>query len=751
MEHLQVTETFGVDGMTCAACSGAIERKLSKTEGIDQIAVNLSTTKATVTFDPSKIKLSEIKAIITKLGYEPRSTERPVTVDEEKEKREREIKELRFKFRLAISFAIPLLIVAMGPMIGMPFPQFLDMMEHGLRYAGLQILLLIPILYAGRSFYKVGLKHLFGGNPNMDSLIAIGTLAAILYSLYSVYQIAMGDHMAVDHLYFESAGVIIALILLGKMLESVSKGKTSESIKKLMGLSPKTAIVLVKGEEYEIPTDEISVGDIVVVKPGTKFPVDGVIVTGSTTVDESMLTGESLPLSKTVDDPVYGATTNMSGNVQFRATKVGADTALAQIIKLVEDAQASKAPISRFADIISGYFVPTVIVIAVLAAAAWLLTGHDTVFSLKILIAILVIACPCALGLATPTAIMVGTGRGAELGILVKGGEALETAHHVDTVLLDKTGTLTKGRPEVTDYIAFDLPAEIDKQTLLEYIASTEHMSSHPLAHSIVEYAQSKGASLTDPDQFEEVPGHGLIAHFGVNRLAIGNERLMTKYQLNPEICRAEIERVTGEAKTPMIVAWNEQVVGLIAASDVVKENSAEAIRQLHQMGIETVMLTGDNRKTAEAIAKKLGIDQVIAEVLPSGKSDAVRQLQEQGKKVAMVGDGINDAPALVQADIGIAIGSGTDVAMESADIVLIKNDILDVVTAIKLSKRTIRNIKQNLFWAFIYNVIGIPIAAGVLHLFGGPLLSPMFAAAAMSMSSVSVLSNALRLRGFRP
>ena len=540
---------------------------------------------------------------------------------------------------------------------------------------------------------------------------------------------------------------IITLILLGKTLETITKGKTSEAIKKLIGLTPKTAIVLNGDQEIEMPVEEIEIGDIVIAKPGSKIAVDGVIVDGYSSIDESMLTGESMPVDKKVNDSVYGASINKTGMIKYKATKVGDETALAQIIKLVEQAQGSKAPIARMADIISGYFVPVVFVFAVLAALAWYLSGQDIIFTLKVFIAILVIACPCALGLATPTAIMVGTGKGAELGVLVKSGEALETAHKIDTIIFDKTGTLTKGKPEVTDIIAFD---PFSSDDVLKVAYSAEYGSEHPLAQSIVKKGVSANLERLNIDAFEEIPGHGLKATISGQEVYLGNIKLMKLANVDYEQSMEAFNKLAEEGKTPMFLAIDQKLAGIIGAADVLKENSIAAIQKLHKMNIKTLMITGDHEKTARAIAKTVGIDDVLAEVLPSDKASSVKSLQEQGRTVAMVGDGINDAPALAQADVGIAIGSGTDVAMESADIVLMKSDLLDVVSAIALSRATIRNIKQNLFWAFIYNVIGIPVAAGLLYLFGGPLLNPVIAAAAMSLSSVSVLTNALRLKTFK-
>ena len=637
-----------------------------------------------------------------------------------------------------------------------PIPRILYPMQYPLNYAIAQILLTIPIVLSGHRFYTVGFKAFVQGSPNMDSLIAIGTSAALVYSFYSTSQILAGNFGAVEGLYFESAGVIIALISLGKYLEAVSKGKTSEAIKKLMGLAPKTAIIIRDGREAEIPIDEVEIGHVLLVKPGGKIPVDGVIVDGHSAVDESMLTGESIPIDKKPGDNVFAATINSNGVIKFKATKVGSDTALAQIIKLVEDAQGSKAPIAAMADIVSGYFVPAVCAIALAASAAWYFLGMPpdgwthVQFALTIFISILIIACPCALGLATPTAIMVGTGKGAENGILFKGGEALETAHKVNAIVFDKTGTLTEGKPDVTDIVAAK-DSGMDEGKLLQITASAEKGSEHPLGEAIVRHAKNGAVDFLPAGDFQALTGRGVEATIEGKRFCIGNRKLMDERGIDLGSLEDESDRLAEEGKTPMYVALEGRLAGIIAVADVLKQSSAEAVKALRSMGITVAMITGDNAKTANAIARMAGIDRVLAEVMPQDKSNEVKKLQGEGFRVAMVGDGINDAPALVQADIGIAIGSGTDIAMESADIVLMKSDLMDVPTAISLSRSTIRNIKQNLFWAFAYNTAGIPVAAGILHIFGGPLLNPMLAAAAMSLSSVSVLTNALRLRHFAP
>lgn len=742
-----------IGGMTCAACAQRVEKAIGRLEGVASASVNFATEKATVTYDPQKVRLSVIRGAIEKAGYKALEANKADAAEEDRIRKQREIKTLWTKFIVSAVFSVPLLYIAMVPMIKivrLPFPAGIDPMQYPLIYALAELLLVAPVIGVGYKFYTIGFKALIQRSPNMDSLIAVGTTAAVLYSIYNVFEIANGSFQAVESLYFETAGVIITLILLGKSLEAVSKGRTSEAIKKLMGLAPKTAIILEDGVEKEIPIDEVEIGDIILVKPGDKIPVDGSVLGGHTAIDESMLTGESMPVDKKEGDQVYAASLNTTGTIQFRAEKIGSDTALAQIIKLVEDAQGSKAPIAQMADIVSGYFVPVVCVIALLSGIAWYLgTGGDLKFALTIFISVLVIACPCALGLATPTAIMVGTGKGAENGILIKGGEALETAHKINTIVFDKTGTITEGKPTVTDV----LPVEgISGEQLLQLTASAEKGSEHPLGQAIVHGAEDAGLALSAAEQFESLTGRGIEAKINGEDILAGNRKLMVEREISLKGMEEVSDRLAEEGKTPMYVAVNGKLAGIVAVADVVKESSRTAIESLHRMGIEVAMITGDNKKTAAAIAKQVGIDRVLSEVLPQDKSDEVKKLQTGGRKVAMVGDGINDAPALAQADIGIAIGSGTDVAMESADIVLMRSDLMDVPTAINLSKQTIRNIKQNLFWAFGYNVIGIPIAAGLLHLlFNGPLLNPIFAAAAMSLSSVSVLTNALRLKRFKP
>jgi Cu+-exporting ATPase len=653
------------------------------------------------------------------------------------------------RFGVALSAAIPLLYISMGHMLGLPLPGFLHPMDHPLEFALAQIILVLPALWAGRKFYTVGTKTLLRGSPNMDSLIAIGTSSAMVYSLWSTVQIALGDASGTGHLYFETVAVIITLILLGKYLEARSKGKASEAIKKLMGLAPRTAIVVSARADIEMPIDEVSVGDVIRVRPGERVPVDGLIESGRASVDESMLTGESIPSDKEPGDKVSGATVNGPSMFTFRATAVGADTALARIVRLVEEAQGSKAPIAALADKVSGIFVPVVVVIAFLSAGSWLLGGQSFEFAVRVFVAVLTIACPCALGLATPVAIMVGTGRGAQLGILIKGGEALENAHRVRAIVLDKTGTITEGKPAVVEVVSYR--GQTPENSLLAIAASAEKGSEHPLGAAIVREAEARGLSLESPGRLSAEPGRGIEAGIGDRTVIVGNARMMAERSIDTGVADGDMARLSAAGKTAMLVAIDGALAGLVAVADVVKPSSAAAIAALRRLGIETAMITGDSQAVAQAIGREVSVDRVVAEVLPEDKAAAVRSLQASGRLVAMVGDGINDAPALAAADVGIAIGSGTDVAAESADIVLVRNDLSDVVAALALSRATMRNIKQNLFWAFGYNILGIPIAAGALYLFGGPLLNPIFAAAAMSMSSVSVVTNALRLRRFDP
>ncbi|MFW7383683.1 heavy metal translocating P-type ATPase [Vagococcus fluvialis] len=745
-EHMQ----YDIVGMTCASCSQTIEKVINKLDGVQSASVNLATEKMVVDFNPSELSSNDIMEAVKNSGYSAKeSLSQEAQADLDKEKKEKHIKKMWSRFWQSAVLTVPLLYIAMGEMVGLPIPEMIHPMVYPERFALLQLALTIPVLIIGRPFFIVGFRALFKGHPNMDSLVALGTSAAALYSLYGTIMVLLGDHHFAMNLYYESAAVILTLITLGKYFEAVSKGKTSEAIKKLMGLAPKTAIVIRDGVETEISVDDVVLGDVIVVKPGDKIPVDGVIVSGTSAVDESMLTGESIPIEKKAGDKVIGASINKNGSFQFEATKVGKDTTLSQIIKLVEDAQGSKAPIAQLADKVSGVFVPIVIVLAILSGVVWYFLGQESwVFALTITISVLVIACPCALGLATPTAIMVGTGKGAENGVLIKSGDALETTHKIETIVFDKTGTITEGKPVVTDIL---VTGSLSKDDFLLLAASAEKGSEHPLGEAIVLAAEEQGMTFKEIDHFVAIPGHGIEVEIEKETFILGNKKLMLEKQIDLLDFEEESNRLAKEGKTPMYIANSHELLGIIAVADTIKESSVRAIEKLHRMGLEVAMLTGDNKRTAEAIAKQVGIDRVLSEVLPEDKANEVKKLQQEGKKVAMVGDGINDAPALAQADIGIAIGSGTDVAMESADIVLMRSDLMDVPTAIELSHATIKNIKENLFWAFLYNTLGIPVAMGLLYLFGGPLLNPMIAGAAMSFSSVSVLLNALRLKRFKP
>ncbi|MFK4784945.1 heavy metal translocating P-type ATPase [Fusobacterium sp. MFO224] len=741
-------QIFKIQGMTCAACAKTVERVSKKLDGVNEADVNLATEQLSINYDEKIVSEENIKEVIKNAGYTALNKEEAPSFEERRKEKQSEIKTLWKRFLISAIFAVPILYISMGHMFGLPLPNILNPIINPVNFTLSQLMLTLPVVILGHKFYTVGSKSLIKGNPNMDSLIAIGTGAAFLYGLYAAYQVMIGNIIYAKNLYFESAAVIITLISLGKYLEGVSKGKTSEAIKKLMDLAPKTATIIREGKEAVISIEEVQVGDIIIVKPGEKIPVDGDITKGNTSVDESMITGESIPTEKIIGDSVVGASINKNGFIEYKATKIGEDTTLAQIIKLVENAQGSKAPIADLADVIAGYFVPTVIGLAILSGLSWYFIGGETVkFSLTIFIAVLVIACPCALGLATPTAIMVGTGKGAENGVLIKSGVALERAHEVEIVIFDKTGTITEGKPKLTDVIATE---NTEESQLLQLIASAEKGSEHPLGEAIVNGAMEKGIKLKDVDSFEAVPGHGIEVKIGNKTILAGNFKFMTDKKIKLGKLRDISDELASDGKTPMYVAIDGKASGIVAVADTVKKSSKRAIEKLHEMGIKVAMITGDNKKTAEAIGRQVNIDTVLSEVLPEDKSKAVKNFQEYNRKVAMVGDGINDAPALAQADIGIAIGSGTDVAIESADIVLMRSDLMDVPTAILLSKSTIKNIKQNLFWAFGYNILGIPIAMGILHLFGGPLLNPMIAGTAMSFSSVSVVTNALRLKRFK-
>ena len=744
-----VKKTFNIEGMTCASCAQTIEKATQKLRGVNLSSVNLATEKLVVEYDPGMVNLTDIIKAVMDSGYEAHEEVATAdTVDQDKEKKQKEIKSLWNRFLISALFTAPLLYIAMGHLVNAPLPDFINPMMNPEAFAIVQLVLTLPVVAVNSKIYRNGFKALSKGHPNMDSLISLGTSAAFLYGVFATVMIFRGEVAYANELYYETAAVILALIVLGKYLETLTKGKTSEAIKKLMGLAPKTALVVRNGKESEISIDEVVVGDIIVVRPGGKMPVDGVVIEGLTSVDESMLTGESIPVEKSVGDAIIGASINKNGTIRYKATKVGKDTALSQIIKLVEDAQGSKAPIAKMADIISGYFVPIVIAIAILSALAWYFAGQTGVFALTIAISVLVIACPCALGLATPTAIMIGTGKGAEHGVLFKSGTALETTHKLNTIVFDKTGTITEGKPKVTDIITAE---GISETELLTLSASAEKGSEHPLGEAIVNSAEEKGLAFLKTETFNAIPGHGIEVTINGQHLLLGNKKLMDERHIGLGNLASASDALASQGKTPMYIAKDGKIAGIIAVADTVKESSLRAIKKLHKMGIEVAMITGDNKRTAEAIAKQVGIDRVLSEVLPEDKANEVKKLQDEGKKVGMVGDGINDAPALAQADVGIAIGSGTDVAIESADVVLMRSDLMDVPTAVELSKSTIRNIKENLFWAFAYNILGIPFAMGVVYAFGGPLLSPVIAAAAMSFSSISVLLNALRLKGFQP
>lgn len=752
-------EKYMITGMTCSACSARVDKCVRKLDGVKDVNVNLLTNSMSVVYDESVLNPDTIVGAVTDAGYgaylDQPAAAAPASGTARAKKPDVLAEQMKsMKHRLIVSFAflIPLMYISMGSMVGLPLPGFLDGMEDAVAFGLTQFLLCLPIIYVNRKYYQVGFKTLWHRAPNMDTLIAIGSSAALIYGLFAIYRIGYGlgvQDMELVHqyhmdLYFESAAMIVTLITLGKTLEARSKGKTGEALSKLMDLAPETALVERGGQQVEISSAQVQSGDTVVVKPGSRIPVDGVIIEGSSSLDESAITGESIPVEKGPGDTVVSATMNKTGFFKFRATKVGDDTTLAQIIHLVEDASSSKAPIAKIADKIAGIFVPIVMVIALLAVIVWLLMGYSFEFAMSTGIAVLVVSCPCALGLATPVAIMVGTGKGAENGILIKSGEALETAHSIDTVVLDKTGTITEGRPQVTNIISV-LPAD----QLLQIAAALEKPSEHPLAEAILK--QAEGLPAPSVENFEALSGRGVTGLIEGTRYYAGNKALMTEHHIDISRAKGDLARLADEGKTPLLFATDAEYLGIIAVSDVVKPTSRAAIQQFKSMGIQVVMLTGDNQRTAQAIQKQLDIPSVIAEVLPQDKEREIARLQSEGHRTAMIGDGINDAPALARADVGIAIGAGTDVAMESADIVLMKSDLMDAVTAVQLSKAVLRNIKENLFWAFFYNTIGIPLAAGLLFIPFGLKLSPMFGAAAMSLSSVCVVSNALRLKFFKP
>lgn len=733
-------KTYKISGMTCSACAARIERAMKKLDGMEEANVNFASEKLYVTYKENNLSENDILTAIQKAGYN-------VASSDDKKPRKSMHEQLFKRFIISVCFSVPLLIVSMGHMAGLPLPSIIDPMDNPLNFALFQLILTIPVIIAGIKFFTAGIRNLVHLSPNMDSLIAVGTLSAVGYGFYAIYMIIEGHEHYAMHLYFESAAVILTLITLGKYLEAVSKGKSSQAIRELMELSPKISMVRRGDTEMQVKSELVRIGDTVIVKPGERFPVDGTVTKGSTSVDESMLTGESIPVEKNTGDKVIGASINKNGYIEYTAEKVGSETALSQIIRLVEEAQGRKAPIARLADVISAYFVPVVIVLAIISAIGWKLAGESASFCMTIFVSVLVIACPCALGLATPTAIMVATGRGAKMGILIKGGEVLETAHKINTAVFDKTGTVTEGVPSVTD---IKVTQGFDENNILALCASAEKQSEHPLGESIVKEAENRNIKLSEVESFEYISGMGIRAEIGGSIVLIGNKRLMSENNVDTSGIEKTAIEFAEAGKTPVMCAYSGKAAGIIAVADKIKPDSRNAIASLEKSGIECVMLTGDSEKTAIAIAGQASIKKVIAEVMPEDKANQIKKLQDEGKTAAMIGDGINDAPALAQADVGIAIGTGTDVAIESADIVLMNGSLEGVDTAVRLSRAAIRNIKQNLFWAFGYNVLGIPIAMGVLHIFGGPLLNPMIAAAAMSLSSVSVLANALRLKKFR-
>ena len=736
-----------VQGMTCASCVNRVEKALKSSKGVVNANVNFATQRASVEYLPGEVTIRDLKRVVQEAGYEVLDVKEEDIVEKERLAREVELSSLKWKFITGTALLAPILILMYGA----------SLLEKGFGLSSqtnffIQFVLATPVqFWAGRQFYVGFWKAAKHKTSDMNTLIAVGTSAAYIYSLIATFlpHLFMVKGVMLD-VYFDTSAAIIVLILLGRFLEARAKGKTSEAIKKLIGLQPKTARIIRDGNEVDIPVADVAAGDIVVVRPGERIPVDGIIKEGYSSVDESMVTGESLPLEKKEGDTVIGATINKTGTFRFKATKVGKDTVLAQIIRLVQEAQGSKPPIARMVDVIASYFVPVVIALAIITFIVWALFGPRPAFTYAFLnfVAVLIIACPCALGLATPTSIMVGTGKGAENGILIRGAEALETAHQLNTIVLDKTGTLTRGEPSVTDIIE---SGAFPTRELLTLAASAERGSEHPLGEAIVKKARAEGLNLMEPKDFQAIAGYGIEATIGSKRILLGNSRLMEERKVALHGLAGEAERLSGEGKTPMFLAVEGKGAGIIAVADTLKENSKEAVEAFHRMGLAVVMLTGDNERTARAIAQQMGIDRVLAEILPERKAEEIRKLQAEGKKVGMVGDGINDAPALAQANVGIAIGTGTDVAMEASDITLIGGDLRGIVTAIALSKATIRNIKQNLFWAFAYNTILIPVAAGVLFPFFGILLNPIFAAGAMAFSSVTVVSNALRLRRFKP
>lgn len=737
-------ETYLIDGMTCASCVATVENAVKKLPGMTSCSVNLTTEKMAVSYDDSQVNQEKIEQAVADAGYGAKLFVQGQAASQE-EREEKRLAGMKQRLIWSTIFTFPLLYISMGSMMGLPLPAFLEAASHPLTFTLVQLALTLPVMAIGWHFYRTGFKTLFKGHPNMDSLVAVATTAAFLYSLASTYHVFLGHAHHVHQLYFESVAVILTLITLGKFFETLSKGRTSEAIKKLMHLSAKEALVVRDGQEILLPIEELVLGDQVLVKPGQKIPVDGQVLSGHSSVDESMLTGESIPVEKAIGDQVYGGSINSQGVLTIETQKLGKDTLLSQIIKLVEDAQATKAPIAKIADQVSGVFVPVVMGIALVTGLAWFfLGGQSFSFALTVAVSVLVIACPCALGLATPTAIMVGTGLAAKNGILFKSGDSLELAHQVDTIVFDKTGTLTRGKPELVSLTSYQ--ADWNREQLLRAVASLEAQSSHPISQALVDKAKEEGLSLSAVQDFENLAGFGLKGQVAGRELLVGNKALMEKEEVDLSSAQADFVQLTQEGQTPIFVASQGQLLGLLGVADQLKPDSQAAIQALQAKGIEVVMLTGDNEQTAQAIAQEAGINRAISQVLPDQKAQAISDLQAADKKVAMVGDGINDAPALATADLGIAMGAGTDIAIESADIVLMKPDLLDVVKTLAVSQATIKTIKLNLFWAFIYNILAIPVAMGVLYLFGGPLLNPMLAGLAMSFSSVSVVLNSLGL-----
>lgn len=747
-------EFFSVTGMTCASCSSRVEKTVSKLQGVEFVSVNLLTNSMEVRFDNTLINFEEIISAVENAGYGASLKNKKISTKASSQNID-EVKSAKQRLIWSLIFLIPLFYISMGHMMGMPLPNFMHGTENAITFAFTQFLLTIPIVFINFHYFKNGFKNLIKLSPNMDSLIAIGSSAAIIYGIFAIYRIGWGyghnnialvEQYSMD-LYFESAGTILTLITLGKFLESKAKRKTTDAITKLINLKPQKATVIRNGKITEIPVEQVLSGDIVAIKQGSTIPVDGIITKGNCTVDESIITGESMPVEKKQGDNVIGATINKSGYIEIKATKIGEDSTLSQIIKLVEEASATKAPVAKAADKISGVFVPVVIGIAILSTIIWLLLGKGLEFSLSTGIAVLVISCPCALGLATPTAIMTGTGRGAQMGILIKSAEALQTAEHINTVVLDKTGTITQGKPQVTDIIAIG----INQRQLIDIATSVEKLSEHPLAHSVVQYGTEHKFSPLLVTDFISHGGMGISAKIEGDTILAGNIKLMYENNIDTSVYDKKINSLSEQGKTALFFAKNNSIIGIIAVADIIKESSKTAIAELEHMNIDVVMLTGDNKATATAIGNSCNIKKVYAEVLPQDKEAKIRQLKEEKRIVAMVGDGINDAPALANADVGIAIGAGTDIAIDSADVVLVKNNLIDIVKFIQLSRKTMKNIKENLFWALIYNSLGIPLAAGVFYGILGWKLNPMFGAAAMCISSVCVVTNALRLKTFKP